>query len=191
MRNHIQDLFETKKKEYTADESLSVELAYLGAFNQGLVESIADEVERIVSRKEKDKVFIKKIFSIFVEGMNNIRFHGFKGDEDAASGFVILTRREEGFLITVSNSIEHKFVESLKVYLNKLNSATNLELKEMFNERLSKEVTRYRGGSGFGLLTARMKSGHPFKYDFYNCDDHSDLLTIEIVIDRKKNEDIV
>lgn len=188
MTKELEQLFDSKKAEYNDDPTQEVELAYIGVFNQGLVESIADEVERIVARRDKSKVLIKKIFSIFVEGMNNIRHHGYKVKGESAQGFVILSKKDEGYQITVSNLIETKFVNSLESYLTKLNLRSNEELESAYNERLSIEVARYKGGSGFGLLTARKKSGYPFGFEFFPCDDDRQILSIEIMVDNNVSE---
>lgn len=181
--SRLEQMFEVYRNRILDSDQRELELAYLGVFNQIMVHELADEVERIVQRNESDKVLIKKIFSVFVEGLNNIRCHGYHLPDKAPFGFVILSKSVRDYRVAVSNPINPDYISEVKEYLIFLNTEKMSVLKTKYEELITEEVSRFTSGAGFGLLMARIKTDNIFAFEI----DESGpvpILTLQFAINR-------
>lgn len=166
-------------------EQRSVAVNHFGVFSQDLINSIADSVEeQMVSFGDQKKV-IKRVFSILIEGLQNIRLHGEKDDLGRALAFLFLAKNTSNYKIVFGNIIQNDDREIITNYLDKINKMNEVELKELYLNILTQGYLSKKGGAGLGFLTMRIKSGNALEYSIENLDEHKSLFRVEAVLNRQ------
>ena len=69
-------------KEYNNSNTDKIINSHFGEFSQDLVNTISNDVEMFMLDSGDKKGTVNRMFSILVEGLQNIRLHGEKGTDD-------------------------------------------------------------------------------------------------------------
>ena len=88
---------------YNSKSSKKILVSHFGEFSQDLVNSISNNVEETMLEAGDKKGTIKSVFSILVEGLQNVRLHGEKDEDNQQHSFLIIAQDEQEYLITLSN----------------------------------------------------------------------------------------
>lgn len=172
-------------EKYSMDEHRSVSVNHFGVFSQDLINSIAGGVEELMVSNGDQKKIIKRVFSILIEGLQNIRLHGETDESDRQLAFLLLCKNPSSYLIVFGNIISNEDREILTEYLEKINKLDQTELKELYFKVLSKGYLSKKGGAGLGFLTMRLKSQNPLTYTIENLSDNKSLFKVEVLINRE------
>lgn len=163
---------------YSDQENLLV--AYYGEFSQELVNSISEGLEDILFKSEVKKKFIKRMFSIIIEGLQNIRIHGSKKDTESQPGHIVVGKMKEGFNISFGNYIKNKDIEKVSGYIDKLNRLDPPEVKELYLKSLENGMFSSKGGAGLGFITIAMKSKSKIDYNFDEVSDELSYFYVKL-----------
>lgn len=167
-------------------EQMTVSVNHFGVFSQDLINSIALTVEELMVSFGDDKKTIKRIFSILIEGLQNIRLHAERDEHDRPLAFLFLGKNPEIYKIIFGNIIQNSDRELVESYLNKINWLDKESLKELYFGILSKGYLSKKGGAGLGFITMRMKSENPLVYSIEELDNERSLFTVEVTLRRTK-----
>lgn len=183
--NKIRALFKEAHDGLVNNENRKILVSHNGTFSQDLVGSLSNGVEELLVSKGDQRVVIKRMFSILLEGLQNLRLHGRQDESGDQLGFLIIAGNDDSYHIHMANMVENAEVDKIKNYLDELNSYDDVVLKEKYLAVLSNEFMSAKGGAGLGLITTRMKSG-PLGYSFEDlCDEHS-LFVLKVTLPRIK-----
>ncbi len=180
--SEIRSVFQNKHDRIIIDDAAKVVMSHFGSFSQDLVSSIADRTEIVLMSKNISRLIIKRIFSILIEGMQNIRIHGKKDSINNQVGFVILSEDKVGLNVSFANVITFEDFEKVEKYIKKINSYSEKELKNTYLEILNNGFLSEKNGAGLGLLAMRMKSGNPLECGFYALKSGNLLFTFRIKV---------
>jgi len=86
----IRDVFQVKHDSLVNDESRKILVSHYGTFSQDLVGSLSNSVEELLISIGDKKMVIKRMFSILLEGLQNIRIHGGQDNYGNQLGFLIM-----------------------------------------------------------------------------------------------------
>lgn len=175
---HVQVTFDTIYQELNSIENSTVIMSHFGKFSQDLVNSISEGVEGVLVSLEVKKSIIKRIFSILIEGLQNLRIHGGTDPDDNQVGHVIVLKIDKGFKISFGSYATNDDRLFLEEHLNKLNAMTDLEAKSFYMEILGNGVISDKGGAGLGFITIRNKAKSILNYRFIPT-DYKDLYYFE------------
>lgn len=178
VRNAYQDIYDT----FIAIDNSSLIIAHFGRFSQDLVNSISEGVENILISNDVKKGIIKRMFSILIEGLQNIRIHGGTDPEDNQVGHVIVLRTDESYKVSFGSYATEDDKAFLTAHLNELNAKTIEEVKEFYLKVLSNGFLSNKGGAGLGFITIALKSKSSIKYNFHKT-DHKGLYYFEFSVD--------
>lgn len=167
-------------------EQLTVSVNHFGVFSQDLINSIALSVEELMVSFGDDKKTIKRIFSILIEGLQNIRLHAEKDEQDRPLAFLFLCKNQQMYKVVFGNIIQNADRELVESYLTKINGLDNAALKELYVNILGKGYLSKKGGAGLGFITMKMKSENPLAYSIEELDDDRSLFTVEVSLNRSK-----
>ena len=157
-----------------------------GEFSQDYVNQVSSEIEERMLEDGDRKAVVKRMFSIIVEGLQNIRLHGEKDKDGNQTSFFLILRNEEHYFIYLGNLILNKNLEKIQERINQVNGMNKEEVKELYLSVLTDGVISSKGGAGLGFITMSMKSLNELTGRFINIDDeisHYDLL---VKLDRSK-----
>lgn len=176
-------ILEANLKQFKADGFQQVFVAHFGPINQDLVNRLSEQVEEMLYSAGAKKTIIKRIFSIVVEGLQNVLLHGEKYGQDQIS-MLIVGAGSDSFKISMGNITGNSEKEKLSSYVVGLNSMDNDEVKSYYLETLNNGLISEKGGAGLGFITMRMKSKNSLHADFIEWSDSQSFFVISAVLDK-------
>ncbi len=159
-------LFEGMQKE-------NLSYIYRGVFSQSITDSILSLTESNLEKQGEDSKTKKRVFTIMVEGLQNITRHQ-ESDNQAyinEMGIFIIQDLNSRYYITTGNPILKKNIPNLTAQLNKINSLDEEELKQYYKNVLNDNIISNKGGAGLGLIEMARKSGNKLVFDFVDLND--------------------
>ncbi len=176
---------------------------YRGNFTDEITENILKLTESNLQHEESRNKIKKRIYSIMVEGLQNITRHQHADDVDIEKieetyGIFVIQKIDDLYFITTGNVIDNENIPHLIELLEKINSLSKDELKAFYKKILTEGELSDKGGAGLGLIDMARKSGNKLFYKFREIDDkHSYfyLHTVPVVdgstIDEEKIYDTI
>ncbi len=177
-------VFEAIRDRYVKEDSLSIVMSHCGVFSQDLVNSLGEGAEEILIASNEKRQMIRRIFSVLIEGLQNIKIHGEPNKDDLKSGILVLAKGENCYKITFGNLILNNLVSSMDERLTELNTLGDVELKERYMKVLSEGILSNKGGAGLGFITMKMKAKSNLNFHFQKVSNELSVFTFELVIQR-------
>ena len=171
-------------EKFSIEEQRSIAVNHFGVFSQDLINSIANGVEEIMISSGDTKKVIKRVFSILIEGLQNIHSHGEKDELNRQLAFLFLCKNTASYKIVFGNIIQNEDRENLIEYLERINRLENQELKDLYINVLTNGFLSLKGGAGLGFLMMRIKSENTLNYSIENLDSTKSLFMVEVVLKR-------
>ena len=145
-------------------------MAYNGAVSDELMLTLADMLKaRLIAHDDSKRS--KLIFSVFMEGVQNLIWHGSGQDDDA--GMILITEHEKEITIMCGNRIEKDKTQGLKDRLAQIEGADKDTIRQLYRDGMSHASEHEGPGSGLGLLEIARRATHPISYTFVDVDEHS------------------
>lgn len=181
-RERYDDILEYHRLNDGAEEFVS----QFGEFSQDYVNQVSSEIEERMLEDGDRKVVVKRMFSIIVEGLQNIRLHGEKDKEGNQTSFFLLLRNDDHYFIYLGNLVLKNNVEKIQARINQVNEMDKVQVKELYLSVLTNGVISNKGGAGLGFITMSMKSLNQLDGSFVEIDDEISHYDLKIKLDRKK-----
>lgn len=180
----IREIFQNQQDKLDAEGKVLI--SHFGVFSQDLVSSLCASTEELLISSGDKRMLVKRLFSILIEGLQNIRIHGKRDEFGRQLGYVIVARSGEFYRILMANVIDPADQDKVESYLDKINDYSVEELKETYLAVLSNEFMSQKGGAGLGFITTRIKSENPLRYSFYQLKNGNMLFTFDVRMNREK-----
>lgn len=176
----IDTLFEFNKKM----KKDGIYYTFSGYFTQKNIEEIGDVLKVKIEQETNNIGFSLKVFSIFVEQVQNILFHSSEvaKKDNSVDGIIVIGRKNNNFYIYCGNTINSKSKESLRKQIDELNSMTKKEIKSQYMKQLKKPKENDKKGAGLGLIEIARLSSIPIEYDFKQVNKHNYFFSIGVSI---------
>jgi hypothetical protein len=142
-------------------------MAYNGAVSDDLMLTLADLLKSRMLAQDDPKRS-KTIFSVFMEGVQNLIWHG--GDDSDTSGMILITQDEGQVTIMCSNRIAQKDTLELRERLSQIENADKETIRQLYREGMSSSNEHEGPGAGLGLLEIARRSSQPISYAFVDVD---------------------
>lgn len=172
---------------YNISMNKKIVVSHFGEFSQDLVNSISNGVEETMIETGDKKGTVKRMFSILVEGLQNIRLHGEKDRDGNQASFLIIAQDEDEYLVTLANLVFNSNKETILERLEEINSYDEKEVKALYMKVLTNGIISNKGGAGLGFITMAMKSKNKLNFSVQEIDDSLSCFSLEIKINRKKS----
>lgn len=182
----VNSCFENQYKLLSEESDASVLIAHFGEFSQDLVNSISEGAESLLLESNTKKSLVKRIFSILIEGLQNIRLHGVKDASEAQHGHVILGKDDKGFNVSFGNYVYNHNIDNLTTHLNKINSLDRPEVKQLYLDVLGNGFISEKGGAGLGFITIAMKSRNALDFGFEKVTDEISYFYFNVRVSNEK-----
>ena len=91
----------------------------------------------------------------------------------------------KGYSITTGNYILSEREESFKERLERINSLTRDELKQMYKDVLNSDGRSDKGGGGLGMIDIARKTGNKLNYDFATLNDKYSFFSLNINVEEQ------
>ena len=123
-------------------------MAYNGAVSDDLMLTLDDLLKSRMCAQDDPKRS-KTIFSVFMEGVQNLIWHG--GDDSDTSGMILITQDEGHVTIMCSNRIAQKDTLELRERLSQIENADKETIRQLYREGMSSANEHEGPGAGLGL----------------------------------------
>lgn len=171
-------------KSYYLTEKYKLTIEHFGVFSQDLVNSLVEGNELLMTSQGELKQLRKRVFSILIEGLQNIRKHAEKDDLERQVAFLIIGKNDISYRITFGNIILESEAKDITNQISHINSLSLSDLKSFYIKELSENVFSKKGGAGLGFIIMRMKSNSDLKFIVKKVNEEYSFLSVEINLTR-------
>lgn len=168
----------------TEERKGQVMVHHFGDFSTDLINGLAEAVEELMISNGDSKKSIKRVFSILVEGLQNIRRHSEKNEGNYQNAYFIFVKYKGEYEIVIGNMISDEDLPNAKSFLDRINLLEHGALKNLYVELLNNSYFTRKGGVGLGFLTMRLKSENPLSYQFVQLQNKRYFFTVQVMINR-------
>lgn len=169
---------------YNLDPSGKIILSHFGELTQELVNSISVSIEEQMKEGGDKKSIVKRMFSILVEALQNIRIHAERDEKDLQTSFLTILQAPACYKLTLSNLVKTVNVPKIIARIDQLNELELPEVKNLYMEVLSNGIMSNKGGAGLGFITMSLKSKNKLILTSEEISDTLTLQTLEVTLDR-------
>lgn len=155
---------------------------YNGYLSQTIVAAMGEALRGRLEADDGSSKVTRKVFSTFVEMMQNIIHYseGGAGDisEKVPFGNVAVGRLNERYYIVSGNVISSTHIDRLKIKLDALRAMSSEEIKAEYKRKLrTDEQDANSKGAGLGFLTVAREASEPIEYLFESLPGSNDALS--------------
>ena len=166
-------------KEYYENISKgNILLAYKGSITSELINDVLEAVEKKLEEVNELSKTRKKLYNVLVESLQNLYHHieetheGITEDLDPKFGLLVIEKENGMYKVTTGNFINSTKIKFLKEKIDKINSLSKDELKDMYKFILNHQKLSAKGGGGLGLVDIARKTGSKLEYIFHNYNNN-------------------
>ena len=153
-------------------------ISYKGNISSDVINKVLESIENKLTTANEEGKIRKKLYNVLVESLQNLYHHvedlpeaiAF-GVDDNKFGILVVSKTDNGYKITTGNFINSGKIKSLKDKIDKINSLSQDELKDMYKFILNHQKLTAKGGGGLGLVDIARKTGNKLDYTFQNVSD--------------------
>lgn len=157
---------------------------FSGPISHQIVIGIGEALKNNMQADRIDTSTSMKIFSIFMEQMQNMMFYsaerlcGPNGEGEFGFGIIVLGRREGEHFVLCGNRIPAAKVERLRGYLSDLVAMSPDQLKQLYRQKRKQGPEADSKGAGLGFIEMARKCSRPLEFDFKPIDADTAFFTI-------------
>ena len=156
-----------------AMQKSGVIMAYNGVVSDELMVTLAEILKTRMEGLD-DAKRSRTVFSVFMEGMQNLIWHGRTGD--GSTGMVCISEQDKEIVIVCGNRIKRDDSIKLKGVLEQLQTADKDTIRQLYREGMSRSNEHEGPGAGLGLLEIARRASHLISFAFTDVDaEHVDF----------------
>ena len=172
--------------DYNINANGKIIVSHFGEFSQDLVNSLTTGIEDTMLESGDKKGVVKRMFSILVEGLQNIRIHGERDEDNNQISFLIVLQTEEEYRVMFGNLVKSENTYKIIERIDTLNQMDADQIKELYMEVLSNGIMSNKGGAGLGFITMAMKAKSKINYEAQEVSQLLTIFSVSIVLERSK-----
>lgn len=163
-------------------------LSFKGSITTELINHVLDVVESKLQEYNEDAKIRKKVYNVLVESLQNLYHHidelpeSFREEYDSKFGMLVVSRVDDSYKIATGNFIRSEKIKYLKDKIDKINSLSKEELKDMYKFILNHQKISDKGGGGLGLVDIARKTGNKLNYVFHNFNNEFYFFNLDVFI---------
>ncbi len=178
------------KEYYSKLNGADVILAFKGSITTDLINSVLEEVETKLENVDEEAKIRKKVYNVLVESLQNLYHHVEELPEvlkardkfESKFGILVISRVQDSYKITTGNFVTSEKIKFLKDRIDKINSLSKDELKDMYKFILNHQKLSAKGGGGLGLVDIARKTGNKLEYTFQHYADDYYFFNLDVLI---------
>ncbi len=151
--------------------------SFAGHLSEEMLTSLGATLKTRMALAETDSNVAKRVFSVFVEQVQNIIRYSSERVGTAApprqisSGIVAVGHEAGGFFVTCGNVVSGEAVGQLQSRLEYLAGLDRDQIKAYYRQKLREPPEAGSQGASIGLIEIARRSSAPIKYDISWADD--------------------
>lgn len=171
-------LAETYSSFKKALDANGIIFSFSGYVSEGILYSLGEALRQKMALEEADTGTVKRVFSIFVEQVQNIirysadKVSGNLGREvELSAGMVTIGIEGGRFFIVCGNTVRETEVPKLEARLRYLRGLDKDGIKAYYREQLRAAPDDESRGATIGLIEIARRASEPIEYDFAPAND--------------------
>ncbi len=173
---------------YNKMEVNNIMLSFKGDITSELMTSILHIMEsRLDNMREEPKVK-KKVYNVLVECLQNLYHHidevpaQIDKNNSGRSAIFMIGIGNNHYSIVTGNYLLTEKVPAFKEKLERINSMTADDLKNIYKEILNNERLSTKGGGGLGMIDIARKTGQKLNFNFVEINDKYSFFSLNIKV---------
>jgi len=164
-------------------------MAFKGSISSELISNVLEVVESRLDEYHESSKIRKKVYNVLVESLQNLYHHievlpsAMQKEYDDKFGILVVSRQDDKYKISTGNFITQDKVDVLRNKIDKINSMTREELKDMYKFILNHQRLSEKGGGGLGLVDIARKTGNQLHYTFERYDEQYYFFNLDVFIE--------
>jgi hypothetical protein len=164
-------------------------MAYKGNISSELISNVLEVVESRMDDYAEDSKIRKKVYNVLVESLQNLYHHievlpaDMHDEFDEKFGILVVSKVNKQYKISTGNFVTEDRVGMLKNKIDKINSMSKEELKDMYKFILNHQRLSEKGGGGLGLVDIARKTGNKLDYAFHQYNNLYFFFNMDVYID--------
>ena len=161
--------------------------SFSGYLSEGILYSLGEALREKMALEEADGPTIRRVFSVFVEQMQNIiRYSAERMSSNAgrpvelSAGMVTIGVADGKVFIVCGNAVRNADVPRLKQRLDHLKSLDRNGIKSYYREQLREEPDDGSRGATLGLTEIARRASDPIDYDFDAMDADRSFFCLKV-----------
>jgi hypothetical protein len=161
--------------------------SFSGFISEDLLFALGNSLKKQLSMDEADANKVKRVFSVFVEQVQNIiRYSAERHDGDpkgaVSSGVVTVGSEKDRFFVACGNIMRRGDVLQLKEKLELLRSLDPAGIKAYYLEKIKEPPEPGSLGANIGLIEIARRASEPIQFDFTDIDETSVFYCMKVFI---------
>jgi Family of unknown function (DUF6272) len=168
--------------------SQGIMLSYTGYVSEGVLFSLGEALKQKLTLDQTDKNVSKRLFSVFVEQVQNIirysadRQEGGEPPIELSVGMIVVGKQNDELFVVCGNVIESSAQPRLSERLGELARMDKEALKQHYRESLKLEPEEHSKGASIGLIEIARRSSRPIEFDFHPLSASSSFFCLKAYI---------
>lgn len=175
---------------YNNLKSQGILFCFVGPLSQGILEEVGVVLRARLESNEPDLAKVRKVFSIFVEQMQNIFSHSIEvlvegtgeGVAEVRQGLLVMGKEKDRFFVLSGNYVENEDVDDIRTQLEKLRTMDQEEMKAYFKEMRKKERDEEKKGAGIGFIETARKASEPLEFEITPVDGDKSFFCLKAIV---------
>ena len=170
-------------------EQEGVILSYSGFVSEAILAALADALKQKMAVEETDVNVTKRLFSVFVEQVQNIirysgdRLHGERGDATPLGAGLVMVGAEDGkFFVLCANPVARGRAPALRERLEQLKGMDATAIRAFYREKLREPPEEDSQGATIGLIEIARRSSRPIQFDFLELDASTSFFCLKAYV---------
>lgn len=169
----------------TLDENHII-FSFCGYVSERILFAIGDTIKQKLAIESADEDTTKKVFSVFVEQVQNIiRYSADKisakidPQVQLSSGLIAVGVKQDRFFVVCANVVDAGDVPALRERLTHLQGLTKQEMRAFYKEKLREDAELQSQGATIGLIEIARRSSEPLHFDFKDIGNNQAFFCLE------------
>lgn len=182
VQNEIREIFQNQHDAIASSKDSKVLMSHCGTFSTELIRGLSESLVKITTSYGTKSVQNKRLFSILLEGLKNLKMYAEPDEKNNKVGFLIVSKNDNIYLIHISNIVSIANYKKVEKYLHQINSFSQEELEQTYFEILKNELLGLEGKKGRGFINARLKSKNIIEHEVNELSGDLLLLNCFLVV---------
>ncbi|WP_024327262.1 SiaB family protein kinase [Thioalkalivibrio sp. AKL19] len=163
--------------------------SFTGYISEGILKALGDALRQKIRLESTDTKTVNRVFSVFVEQVQNIiRYSAERIEHDAeppvelSSGMITVGSENGQFFVICGNVIGRKDADTLAARLRELAGMDSDELRRFYKEKLREPPDEGSKGGSIGLIEIARRASEPIQFDFQHISDAHSYFVLKAYI---------
>ena len=179
---HFYDLQKNLKEQ-------DIMFCYSGYVTERILSAIGETIKKKLAIEETELGKTKKVFSIFVEGVQNVIRYSAESlepedqeESEVRYGLVTIGQDTKGISVQCGNLIFNKDVQRMKDRVSQVEGKDKDQLKKLYKEKMMEGPEEGSKGASLGLIEMARRSGSPIEFAFEEINHEHTFFYIKSIV---------